>query len=70
MFGKKGFQGESLTSSESEDAYVLTSGGVAIADGVGSWNRFGFNPGEFSSELMLHCADIFLQDFGFSNTLS
>ncbi|TNV76749.1 hypothetical protein FGO68_gene3286 [Halteria grandinella] len=38
-----------------EDAWILTEELLAVADGVGGWNRKGVNPGIFAREL---CANV------------
>ena len=53
--GKRGHAGTSLNHRESEDAFVVTSKGIAMSDGVSNWNKFGINAGKFSNELVRHC---------------
>jgi protein phosphatase PTC7 len=36
-----------------EDAYFVSNGLLAIADGVGGWGEMGIDPGLFSKELCL-----------------
>ena len=55
MMGKRGHAGTSLNHHESEDAFVITSKGIAMSDGVSNWNKFGINAGKFSNELVRHC---------------
>lgn len=38
-----------------EDAWICTDSLVAVADGVGGWNKKGVNPGIFAREL---CANV------------
>ena len=42
-----------------EDAYILSEELVAVADGVGGWNRKGVDPGIFARELCSHVWDAF-----------
>ena len=37
-----------------EDAWICTDSLVAVADGVGGWNRRGVDPGIFARELCSH----------------
>jgi hypothetical protein len=37
-----------------EDAWICTDSLVAVADGVGGWNRKGVDPGIFARELCSH----------------
>ena len=37
-----------------EDAYILSDGLCAVADGVGGWNSKGVDPGIFARELCGH----------------
>lgn len=37
-----------------EDAWICTDSLIAVADGVGGWNRKGVDPGIFARELCRH----------------
>jgi len=37
-----------------EDAWICTDHLIAVADGVGGWNRKGVNPGIFARELCMN----------------
>jgi len=37
-----------------EDAWICTDSLIAVADGVGGWNRKGIDPGIFARELCKH----------------
>jgi hypothetical protein len=37
-----------------EDAWICTESLIAVADGVGGWNRKGVDPGIFARELCSH----------------
>ena len=37
-----------------EDAWICTDSLIAVADGVGGWNRKGIDPGIFARELCSH----------------
>ena len=65
MMGKRGHRGTKLNHHESEDAYTMTTKGLAMSDGVSNWNKFGINAGKFSNELMRHCGDLFEHSLGF-----
>lgn len=52
MIGKGGDEGPTLDSKESQDAYVLNPKGIAMADGVSNWNKFGINAGKFAHEMI------------------
>ena len=43
-----------------EDSFVVTNNLVAVADGVGGWNKKDIDPGLFSSELCKHVRNAFL----------
>jgi len=38
-----------------EDAYFISKNGIGVADGVGSWSRYGIDPGVMARALMLTC---------------
>ena len=40
-----------------EDAFYVSPGLIAVADGVGGWGEMGIDPGLFSKELCLKYAN-------------
>ncbi|CDW72780.1 serine threonine family 2c [Stylonychia lemnae] len=42
-----------------EDAWIISSNLLAVADGVGGWNRKGVDPGIFARELCSHVTQVF-----------
>jgi len=42
-----------------EDAWIASDSLIAVADGVGGWNRKGVDPGIFARELCNHVHDTF-----------
>jgi len=45
-----------------EDAYIVSEELLAVADGVGGWNRKGIDPGIFAREL---CERVWTEYVGF-----
>ena len=42
-----------------EDAWIVDQNLLAVADGVGGWNKRGVDPGIFARELCAHVKNLF-----------